>query len=83
MTNTGVKCKKAHIFTVAKFFFVVLFSENVRRPLEENFGMVCPKIQYMYAESVSVSESVPIHESKKFLCGSESEKKVFGSATLT
>jgi hypothetical protein len=56
MTNTRVKCKEAHSFTVTKFFSVGLYSENVRRPLKEWF---VPK--YISAESVSESES----ESKK------------------
>jgi hypothetical protein len=51
MTNTRVKLKEAHIFTLTKFFFAVLYSENVRRPLKEWF---VPK--YIFAESVSESE---------------------------
>jgi hypothetical protein len=78
MTNTKVKRKEAHIFTVTKFFFVVLYSENVRRPWKEWF---VPK--YISAESVSESVSESESESEKNFCGSESEKKVFASTTLT
>jgi hypothetical protein len=65
--------KEAHIFTVTKFFFVVLYSENVRRPLKENFGMVCPKI--------CLQNPYPNPYPKKFFC-IRIRKKVFGSATL-
>jgi hypothetical protein len=63
-----------------KFFFVELYSENVRRPLKENFGeWFVPK--YVSAESVSEKLFCEF-VSEKIFCGSESEKKVFGSATL-
>jgi hypothetical protein len=45
-----------------------LYSENVRRLLKENFGMVCPKIYVC---------QIRIRIRKKKFCGSESEKKSF------